>query len=192
MYLIDTWSRADSAPRTALRDGETGKQIIVLEEARLLDKLLDTGWTATERFAAPGRDGSTMVYGIIIRPSFFAPNKRYPVIEKIYAGPQNFFVPKAFSPLIEDHELAELGFVTVQIDGMGTNWRSKTFHDHCYKNLKDAGLPDRIEWIKAAAKTRPWMDTSKVGIYGGSAGGQSALGALLWHSDFYEAAVVGT
>jgi dipeptidyl aminopeptidase/acylaminoacyl peptidase len=84
------------------------------------------------------------------------------------------------------HELAELGFIVVQIDGMGTNWRSKAFHDVCWKNLGDAGFPDRIAWMKAAGESRPWMDLSRVGIYGGSAGGQNALGGLLRHPDFYK------
>ncbi len=77
----------------------------------------------------------------------------------------------------------------VQIDGMGTAWRSKTFHDVCFQNLKDAGFPDRIAWMKAAAEKYPQMDLSRVGIYGGSAGGQNAMAALLWHNDFYKAAV---
>ena len=187
-YLIDMWSRVDLAPQTVLRDAETGKQITVLE-AGSFETLLEAGWTAAERFAAPGRDGETMIYGIIIRPSEFDASKKYPIIEHIYAGPQDFFVPKTFSTLVEQHELAELGFVVVQIDGMGTNWRSKAFHDRCYKNLKDAGLPDRIAWLTAASESRPWMDMNRVGIYGSSAGGQSAMGALLWHGDFYKAAV---
>lgn len=187
-YLIDTWSRVDLAPQTVLRDAETGKQITMLEESNL-ERLLEVGWAAAERFGAPARDGTTMIYGIIIRPSDFDASKKYPVIEQIYAGPQDFFVPKTFSTLVKQNELAELGFVVVQIDGMGTNWRSKAFHNACYKNLKDAGLPDRIAWMTAASKSRPWMDLERVGIYGGSAGGQSAMGALLWHSDFYKAAV---
>jgi dipeptidyl aminopeptidase/acylaminoacyl peptidase len=86
--------------------------------------------------------------------------------------------------------LAELGFIVVQIDGMGTNWRSKAFHDVAWKNLADAGFPDRIAWIKAAAATHPQMDISRgVGIYGTSAGGQSALGGLLLHGGFYKVGV---
>ncbi|MFN9952415.1 MAG: prolyl oligopeptidase family serine peptidase, partial [bacterium] len=81
------------------------------------------------------------------------------------------------------------GAVVVQIDGMGTNWRSKAFHDVASRNLADAGFPDRIAWLKAAAATRPWMDRDRVGISGGSAGGQNALGALLFHGDFYVVAV---
>ena len=187
-YLIDTWSRMDLAPQTVLRDRQTGKEITVLEE-NSLEKLLKVGWTPAERFAAPGRDGETMIYGIVIRPSEFDVGKKYPVIERIYAGPQGFSVPKAFSTLVEEQELAELGFVVVRIDGMGTNWRSKAFHDRCYKDLKDAGLPDRIAWMNAASESRPWMDLNRVGIYGGLVGGQNALGALLWHGDFYKAAV---
>ncbi|MCJ1295618.1 hypothetical protein MMC34_007181 [Xylographa carneopallida] len=187
-YLVDTWSRVDLAPHTVLRDGETGNVIITLEEGSF-DGLLETGWTVPERFASVGRDGKTLIYGIIIRPSEVEAGKKYPIIEQIYAGPHDFFVPKPFSTLVEQHKLAELGFVVVMIDGMGTNWRSKKFHDHCFKDLKDAGLPDRIAWITTAAESRPWMDLNRVGIYGGSAGGQSAMGALLWHGDFYKAAI---
>ncbi len=148
-----------------------------------------TGWRPPERFAAKARDGRTDIYGIIHKPSNFDPLKRYPVIENIYAGPHGSHVPKAFAAHHSSQEMAELGFIVVQIDGMGTSNRSKAFHDVCWKNLADAGLPDRILWMKAAAVARPYMDLSRVGIYGGSAGGQSALGALLDHGDFYKAAV---
>ncbi|ERF71994.1 hypothetical protein EPUS_07464 [Endocarpon pusillum Z07020] len=160
-YLIDTWSRVDLAPKSVLRNAETGEQVVALEENNF-DNLIQAGWAPTERFSAPGRDGKTMIHGIIIPPSQFDPNKRYPIIEQIYAGPQGFFVPKSFSTLTSQHELAELGFIVVQVDGMGTNWRSKAFHNHCHKNLKDAGLPDRIAWITAAAsQSRPWMDLGR-------------------------------
>jgi dipeptidyl-peptidase-4 len=184
--FVDTWSRVDSAPKHILRDTETGKQINELEQGNL-ECLQAVGWTVPERFVAPGRDGKTDIYGIIFKPSNFDPSKKYPVIEQIYAGPQDFFVPKAFGTQIRQHEYAELGFIVVQIDGMGTNWRHKAFHDTCYKNLKDAGFEDRIAWMKKAQETRPWMDISRVGIYGGSAGGQNAMAALLFHGDFYKA-----
>lgn len=176
------------APTSVLRDAETGKQIVDLEET-YTKALLATGWSTPERFETVGRDKTTPIHGIIIKPSNFDPSKKYPVLEQIYAGPQDFFVPKAFSTLTRQHEWAELGFILVQIDGMGTNWRSKAFHNVCYKNLKDAGFPDRIAWMKAAGATRPWMDLDRVGIYGGSAGGQNALGALLFHGGFYKVAV---
>ena len=112
---------------------------------------------------------------VIFRPTNFDPSKKYPVIEQIYAGPQGSFVPKAFRAFYYPQEMAELGFIIVQIDGMGTSNRSKAFHDVCCKNLADAGFPDRILWMKAAAKKYPYMDLSRVGVYGGSAGGQNAL-----------------
>ncbi|MBE7500951.1 MAG: S9 family peptidase [Verrucomicrobiales bacterium] len=142
-----------------------------------------------ERLVAPGRDGRTEIHGILIRPSRFDPARRYPVIEEIYAGPHGAHVPKEFGRLVRQHALAELGFVIVQIDGQGTNHRGKQFHDVCWQNLADAGFPDRVAWLRAAARTRAWMDLSRVGIYGGSAGGQNALRALLDHGDFYHVAV---
>lgn len=185
--LIDTFSRVDSPPSTVLRDGQTGAQISELEKADARE-LMKAGWTLPERFVAKGRDGQTDIYGIIVKPSNLDVTKKYPVVEQIYAGPHDYFTPKAFGTLNNLHKLAELGFVVVQMDGMGTNWRGKKFHDVCWKNLKDAGFPDRIAWMKAAAQTRLWMDLSRVGVYGGSAGGQNALGALLYHGDFYKAA----
>lgn len=144
-----------------------------------------------EVFTAKGRDGKTDIWGMIIRPSNFDPSKKYPVIEYIYAGPHDSFVPKNFANDSRGslHELAELGFIVVQCDGMGTSNRSKAFHDVAWKNLKDGGFPDRIEFIKAAAKKYSYMDTERVGIFGNSAGGQSSLGALLFHPEFYKVAV---
>jgi len=121
---------------------------------------------------------------------YFNASKSYPVVEMIYAGPHDSHVEKYFRAT--DHlcsRLVELGFIVVKIDGMGTYNRSKAFHDVCWKNLKDAGFPDRIAWIKAAAKQYPYMDINRVGIYGWSAGGQNAMAALLFHNDFYKVAV---
>ena len=187
-WLIDTWSRVDQPPVTELRKTDDGSLVCRLEEADWTP-LLATGWQAPERFVANGRDGATDIYGVIFRPSNFDPQKKYPVIEQIYAGPQGAFVPKRFSSYYGPQAMAELGFVVVQIDGMGTNWRSKAFHDVCCRNLGDAGFPDRIAWLKAAAAQYPQMDLSRVGVYGGSAGGQSATRAVLAHGDFYKAAV---
>lgn len=186
-YLTVTWSRVDHAPVHELRSAETGE---LIEEIARADasKLVEAGWVAPEPFVAKGRDGKTDIYGIIIKPTNFDPKKKYPVIEQIYAGPHDSHVPKAFRTMRGNMRMAELGFIVVQIDGMGTSNRSKAFHDVCYKNLKDAGFPDRIAWMKAAANDRPWMDLSRVGIYGGSAGGQNAMRAVLDHADFYKAA----
>lgn len=186
-FLIDRYSRVDLAPVTDLRDAETGALVCELERADW-SPLLATGWSPPERFVAKGRDGATDIHGIIVRPTDFDSSKKYPVLESIYAGPHSFFTPKAFGRHSGLYEMAEMGFIIVKLDGMGTSERSKAFHDVCWQNLGDSGFPDRIAWIKAAAEKRPEMDLQRVGIWGGSAGGQSALRALLAHGDFYHAA----
>lgn len=186
-FLIVSHSRVDLPPVTELRRTADGSLVCVLEQTDA-SALLASGWRAPERFHAKGRDGRTDIHGIILRPNHFEPGRKYPVIESIYAGPHGHFVPKEWSPAQSQRILVELGFIVVQIDGMGTNWRSKAFHDVAWKNLKDSGFPDRIAWMKAAAELHPEMDLTRVGIYGGSAGGQSALSALLHHGDFYRAA----
>jgi dipeptidyl aminopeptidase/acylaminoacyl peptidase len=187
-YFVDTWSRVDLAPVSVLRRASDGQLVLELERGDLAP-LVSTGWRAPEAFVAKGRDDATDIYGVIIRPTRFDPARKYPVIENIYAGPHGSFVPKTFSEYYGMQALADLGFVVVQIDGMGTANRSKAFHDVASKNLKDAGFPDRILWHKAAAKRYPWYDITRVGIYGGSAGGQNALGGMLFHPEFYKAAV---
>jgi dipeptidyl-peptidase 4 len=187
-FAIDTWSRVDAAPVNELRRTEDGKLLCALEETDT-SELSASGWRAPERFVAKGRDGATDIYGVIFRPKNFDPQKKYPVLEDIYAGPHDSFVPKAFQPNYRNQKLTDTGFIVVQIDGMGTSNRSKKFHDVCWKNLADSGFPDRILWIKAAAAKYPYMDLDRVGIYGTSAGGQSALRGMLDHGDFYKACV---
>jgi len=187
-YLIDTWSRVDLPPVTGLRNGEDGKLICKLEDADA-GNLYASGWKPPPPFVAKGRDGVTDIYGVIWRPRDFNPRKKYPVIEDIYAGPQDSFTPKAFVAHYRQQELADDGFIVVQCDGMGTANRSKKFHDVCWKNLKDAGFPDRVLWIKAAAKQYPYMDLTRIGIYGTSAGGQDALRGLLDYGNFYKVGV---
>lgn len=185
---LDTWSRVDLPPRVELRRAVDGALISELAAADA-SALLATGWRAPERFVAPGRDGETPIHGVIIRPTNWTAEGSYPVIEDIYAGPQAAFVPKGWAEHYSMMELAELGFVVVKIDGMGTNYRSKAFHDVAWRNLADAGFPDRIAWLRAAAAADPSLDLGRVGLYGGSAGGQNALGGLLLHPDFYGVAV---
>jgi len=187
-YLIDTYSRLDMAPVHELRRASDGRLMCELERADVAE-LEESGWEPPEVFAAKGRDGKTDIWGIICRPRDFDPRKKYAVIEDIYAGPHSAYVPKKFSRSRRYESLTDLGFVVVKIDGMGTAHRSKAFHDVCWHNLKDAGLPDRILWMKAAAKQRPWMDLGRVGVYGNSAGGQNAAAAVLFHGEFYRAAV---
>jgi dipeptidyl aminopeptidase/acylaminoacyl peptidase len=186
--FLDRWSRVDMPPRTELRRASDGSLVLELQRADW-SELLATTWRAPERFVATGRDGKTPIYGVLFRPSNFDPHRTYPVVEEIYAGPQGAFVPKTFRAFHGAQAVAELGFVVVKIDGMGTSHRSKAFHDVCWRNLSDSGLPDRICWIRALAEKYPFLDLSRVGIYGGSAGGQSALSALLHHGDFYHVAV---
>ena len=188
-YFTDTYSRVDLPATTVLREASTGKILLTLEQTDITS-LLKTGWKMPEVFSAKGRDGKTDIWGMIYRPSNFDPQKQYPVVEYIYAGPHSSHVPKNFSASYRWYAgLAELGFIVVQIDGMGTSNRSKAFHDVCWRNLKDAGFPDRILWIKAAAEKYPYIDTTRVGIFGGSAGGQNSTGALLFHPEFYKVAV---
>ena len=189
-YLVDTYSRVDMPPIHELRRGSDGKLVSKLDEVDVAEQKAN-GWEPPEVFVAKGRDGTTDIWGIINRPRNFDPTKKYPVIEYIYAGPQGSFTPKSFSPGRRFTNLTDLGFIVVQMDGMGTANRSKKFHDVCWKNLKDGGFADRILWHQAVAKKYPHYDVARVGIYGGSAGGQNAAAAVLFHPTFYKAAVAG-
>ncbi len=185
---VDHYSRIDLPPVSELHRTADQSLVAMIETSRS-EALKAANFHAPEPFIAKARDGQTDIYGILHRPSHFDPAKRYPVVEYIYAGPHDSFVPKSFAPYSALQSLAELGFIVVQIDGMGTSNRSKAFHDVAWRNLADAGFPDRILWHKALAAKYPWYDISKVGIYGHSAGGQNALGALLFHPEFYKVAV---
>lgn len=186
-FLVDTWSRVDQPPRHELRRTTDGSLVCPLADADI-SALTAQGFRTPEVFCAKGRDGDTDIWGMIVRPSDWQPDRRYPVLEDIYAGPHGAHVPKSFSPGPRYRDLTEAGFIVVKIDGMGTAHRSKAFHDVCWQNLKDAGFPDRIAWLKAAATKSPDLDISRVGIFGTSAGGQNAAAAVLFHADFYDAA----
>ena len=186
--IFDSYSRVDTAPTCEARNAETGKKLVDVEQADI-SGLLKAGYKIPQRFVSKARDGVTDIWGLVYLPTNFDPSKKYPVVEDIYAGPQGSFVPKAFHTNAGGMTLAELGFIVVRIDGLGTNDRSKAFHDVCWKNLVDAGLPDRILWMKAAAQKWSQMDLSRVGIYGTSAGGQNALDAVLTHGEFYKVAM---
>lgn len=183
-HLLVEWSRVDRSPTIELRSATDGRLV-----ATLASGAEPSATARIERFAAKGRDGATDIWGVLVRPSNFDPGTRYPVLECVYAGPHGAHAPVAHGSTRGLEEMADAGFVVVMIDGMGTNHGGKAFQDVAWKNLKDAGFPDRIAWLKAAAATRPWMDLERVGIYGGSAGGQSAMRALLDHHDVYSVAV---
>jgi dipeptidyl aminopeptidase/acylaminoacyl peptidase len=183
-FYVDSWSRVDLPPVSVLKRTSDRQVVVELEKADA-SALAASGWHTPEPFVTKGRDGTTDIWGVIIRPTNFDSSRRYPVIENIYAGPQGSFVPKTFSTQAGMMSLAELGFIVVQIDGMGTSNRSKAFHDVAWKNLGDAGFPDRILWHKAVAAKYAYYDLSRVGVYGTSAGGQNSAGALLFHPEFY-------
>ncbi|MEN1680170.1 MAG: prolyl oligopeptidase family serine peptidase [Planctomycetota bacterium] len=187
-WLIDTYSRVDMPPVTELCRASDGAMVCELDRADAA-ALVEAGWRAPERFVAKGRDGKTDIYGVIYRPSDFDATKRYPVVEEHYAGPHGAHCPKAFRTVHRGQEMAELGFIVVALDGMGTSHRSKAFHDVCWKNLVDGGFPDRIAWIKGAARHEPAMDLQRVGIRGTSAGGQTGMAAVLHHGGFYKVCV---
>ena len=187
-YIIDSYSRVDMPPQTELRSVSDGKLVCKLEQADI-SELMEQGWKAPEVFVAKGRDGKTDIWGIICRPSNLDPTQKYPILEDIYAGPQDSFTPKSFSTSNRYSAYNDLGFIVVKLDGMGTANRSKAFHDVCWHNLKDGGFLDRIPWIKAAAEKYLYMDIDRVGVYGTSAGGQNAGAAVLFHPEFYKVAV---
>jgi dipeptidyl aminopeptidase/acylaminoacyl peptidase len=191
-YLIDTYSRVDMPPVNELRRVSDGRLICKLEESDITE-LTERGFKMPEVFHAKGRDGVTDIWGIITRPADFDPAKKYPVLENIYNGPQDSYVPKSFrAGGGRGNNWGQLGFIVVQCDAMGTANRSKAFHDACWHNLGDGGFPDRIAWIKAAGAKHPEMDLTRVGIFGTSAGGQNAAAAVIFHPEFYKAAVANS
>jgi dipeptidyl aminopeptidase/acylaminoacyl peptidase len=159
-------SRVDLPPVVELKRA-SDRRTLALEKGDM-SAAVKAGFHAPEVFVAKARDGKTDIWGIIVRPVTFDAKKKYPVIEQIYAGPHGSFVPKTWGGGQSLVSLAEIGFVLVQIDGMGTSNRSKAFHDVAWQNIADAGFPDRILWMKAVNKKYPWFDTERVGIYGTS------------------------
>jgi dipeptidyl aminopeptidase/acylaminoacyl peptidase len=189
--FVDHYSRVDLPSALELGRIEAagaGAQRTAIERGDI-SALVALGWKAPEVFVAKGRDGVTDIWGLVWKPRDFDPSRKYPVVEYIYAGPHGTHTPKSFSPVTGMQAQAELGFIVVQMDGMGTSNRSKAFHDVAWQKLKDAGFPDRIRWHQAFAAKNPWYDITRVGIYGGSAGGQNSMGALLFHPEFYKVAV---
>jgi dipeptidyl-peptidase-4 len=188
-YFVDTYSKPDVPPVAVLRDAE-GKQLVSIEKADV-SKLTATGWKPVIPFTVKGRDGVTDVYGLMIRPTNFDPSKKYPIINHIYPGPQGGSVgSRAFSPVRGDTQaLAELGFIVVEIDGMGNPLRSKKFHDTYYANMGDNTLPDQVAGMKELGKKYPWIDMDRVGIYGHSGGGFATAGAMFRYPDFFKVGI---
>jgi dipeptidyl-peptidase 4 len=189
-YILDNHSRRGSGPRTVVRrpDGALVREI----QRADLRPLLATGWSYPEPFTVKARDGVTDLHGLLYRPSNFEPGRKYPIIDYIYPGPQVGSVgTRSFTTSAggHAHALAELGFLVVQVDAMGTPLRSKAFHDSYYGNMADNGLQDHVVAIKQLAARHPFIDLDRVGIYGHSGGGFSSTGAMLRFPDFFKVAV---
>ena len=191
-YFIDNMSAPDQPTRTVLRETSSGKIIKELAKADI-DGLLALGYKFPETFTVTARDGITTIYGAIWKPSNFDPQKKYPVIDQSYTGPHTNMFPRSFAAAINraNQPLAELGFIVVTIDGMGTAGRSKAFHNVSYKNM-GKNLVDHVIAIKELAKRYAWIDIDKVGIFGHSAGGFDAGHAVLEFPDFYKVAVASS
>jgi len=190
-YFVDTYSTPDTPPVAVVRN-TAGEVILPLEEADS-SALVDAGWVAPEAFVVKARDQLTDLYGLLYKPSGFDPAQSYPVLNYLYPGPQSGSVgSRSFQPARRDKQaVAELGFIVVEVDAMGTPGRSKSFHDAYYGNMGDNGLPDQITTIRQLAAERPWMDLDRVGIWGHSGGGFASTGAILRYPEFYKVAVSG-
>jgi dipeptidyl-peptidase 4 len=188
-YFVDTYSQPNMPPVTVLRDIE-GKLLATIEKTDI-SRLTATGWKAPEVITVKARDGVTDLYGLLFMPTNLDPNKKYPIVNYIYPGPQGGSVGSwSFSPARSDHQaLAELGFVVVLIEGTCNPRRSKSFHDACYGNMADNTLPDQISGMRQLAQKYPFIDLERVGIWGHSGGGYATAMAMFRYPDFFKVGV---
>jgi dipeptidyl aminopeptidase/acylaminoacyl peptidase len=188
-YFVDSYSTPDTPPITVLRDAN-GKLIQTLERADI-SRLLATGWKPPTPVRMKARDGKTDIYGLMYTPSKLDSTKKYPIVNQIYPGPQSGSVgPRFWSPARGDNQaLAELGFVVVQIDGMGTPGRSKEFMDYYYGHMNDNTIPDQVAGMKELAQRYPFIDIEKVGIWGHSGGGFATAAAMFRAPDFFDVGI---
>src|SRR6059058_364340 len=186
--FVDNSSRPDLPGEVILRSVKDGSQIRVLEQTDA-SELLKENWKFPEAFQGKAKDGATDLYGLIWRPSNFDATKKYPIIEMVYTGPQAFFVPKTFGAALRGlQSVAELGFIVVMVDGRGTTGRSRAFHEFSNRNLGGA-FEDHVAMIQQMAAQYPYMDATRVGIFGTSAGAYGAAHAMLVFPDFYKVGV---
>jgi dipeptidyl-peptidase 4 len=186
-FFVDSYSRPDLPGKSVLRRSKDGTEVRTLETADA-SELLKTGWKFPEPFQGKAANGTTDIYGLIWRPSNFDASKKYPIVEQVYTGPQGFFVPKTFGGMLRLQSMAELGFIVVMVDGRGTTGRSRAFHEFSYHNLGGA-FEDHVGLIKQMAARYSYMDVTRVGIYGTSAGGYGSAHAMLVFPDFYKVCV---
>ena len=188
-FFVDSYSKPDIAPVAVLRDAD-GKLLVTIEKADI-SRLVAAGWKPPVPFTVKARDGATDLYGLMFKPTNFDPNKKYPIINQIYPGPQGGSVgSRAFAAARGDAQaLAELGFIVVEIDGMGNPMRSKKFHDAYYGNMGDNTLPDQISGMKQLAASYSWIDLDRAGIWGHSGGGFAAADAMFRYPDFFKVGI---
>jgi dipeptidyl-peptidase 4 len=186
-FFVDSYSRPDLPGQAVLRRTKDGSEVRVLEKADT-SELAKTGWKFAEPFQGKAADGTTDLYGLIWKPSNFDSAKKYPIVEFVYTGPQSFFVPKSFARTLWLQSVAELGFVVVMVDGRGTTGRSRAFHQFSYRNL-GGSFEDHVAMIKQMAERYSYMDATRVGIFGTSAGGYGAAHAMLAFPEFYKVGV---
>ena len=188
-YFVDTYSTPDTPPVSTLRDN-TGKLVTPLEKADT-SKLVAAGWKPPISINVKARDGKTDLYGLMFQPANLDRSKKYPIINHIYPGPQTGSVgSRNFSAARGDCQaLAELGFIVVEIDGMGTPWRSKQFHEAYFGNLGDNTLPDQVAGMKELAQKYPYIDIDRAGIYGHSGGGYATADAMFRYPDFFKVGI---
>jgi dipeptidyl-peptidase-4 len=189
-HFVDNYSTINIPTKTVLRASKNGKILTELTKA-YVSEAISKGWKSPEVFGLIGKDGKTTIYGAMWKPTNFDPNKSYPIIDATYTGPHTQVFPKSFDRGFGNQSLAELGFIVVGIDGLGTSGRSKEFHNHSYKNMEN-NLEDHVLAIKYLANKYPWININKVGIYGHSAGGYDTGRAMLGFPDFYKVGIASS
>ena len=186
-YFVDSYSTRTTPPVTVLRSSRDGHVIATVAKADI-SRLRAAGWVPPVPFTVKARDGRTTLYGMMFKPTDFDPAKEYPIVDYIYPGPQSGSIfDFSFASTHGDQQaMAELGFIVVVIDGMGTPWRSRSFHHYWYGNMGDNTLPDQVAGIKELAKRYPWIDITRVGIWGHSGGGNATADAMFRYPDFFK------
>lgn len=189
-YFADNYSTSQHNTITALRNAKTGEILKEMGKGNISGM---ENWSPPEVFTALGKDGITTIYGAMWKPTNFDPDKKYPIIDATYTGPHTQRFPKDFRSVVasSNQSIAELGFIVMVVDGLGSSGRSKAFHDYSYKNL-GSNLEDHVGAIRQLGQRYSWIDTTKVGIFGHSAGGYDAAHALLAFPDFYKVAVASS
>ncbi len=189
-YFVDSYSTPVVPAVTVVRSVVDGKALLTLEESDI-SRLVESGWQPPIPIQVKARDGVTDIHGLMYRPTGFDPERTYPILNYLYPGPQAGSVgSRSFNPSRGDKQaLAELGFIVVEVDAMGTPGRSKSFHEAYYGNMGDNGIPDQMAAIAELAERYPWMDLDRVGIWGHSGGGFAAANAIMRYPDFYKVAV---